>query len=361
MPKRIKLFFYVMYMIFIPLVATEIVSRILFPAYANDSEFLEMAFERVLNSKVVSNTHHNDLSKKLGFIYRPNTVENIIGPVPDEYKNSVKINSLGFRGKEINDKRDNEYRVLLLGDSMFFGVGSKDGEDIGSQLEKISEKELKSDLSLSVYNYAVCSYNTVQELIVMKTFDRELQPDHAILGFFIANDIIPNAVAYIDSNGNYDTSNENIFKIKNEIRTRYSIFWYSTIFRIVSLRAYIPRMRYQIAKTSLAIERNYSLLKDFQDYSKENKISFSVLMLYPADGVQGGLVEKWAQSRSVGRLLVDFCKLNNIDVVDMLNFMNGSEDRNRYMFKKDKHFNNYGDRKIAEVIFEEIIKKVPEK
>lgn len=352
MSKKTKVVFYILYVFFLSLISVEFVSRIIFSDYANDNEYLQKAFDRVANSSVIFRNHPDNLSKKLGFRYTPNATKKIIA---SEFKYTFKTNSLGFRSKEIVAKKNNEYRVLLIGDSMFAGVGSDDDEVIDAQLKRISEKKFKPNRSLSVYNYAVSSYNTVQELIVLRTFVQELQPDLIILGFFVGNDVIPNAVSYIDSNGNYAVSYNMIKEIKSEIRSRYSIFWHSTIFRIVSLKVYVPKIRYQIAKTHRVIEKSYSLLKQFQNYTEANGISFSVLILYPADGVQGGLIELWSQSRDVGRMLVDFCKGEGIDVVDMLDFMNGSNARNLYMYKKDKHFNSHGNRKIARIIFNEII------
>lgn len=50
--------------------------------------------------------------------------------------NSYNINSYGFRGNELKDVVQDEIRILVLGDSVVFGVGLDQGVDWPTQLEK---------------------------------------------------------------------------------------------------------------------------------------------------------------------------------------------------------------------------------
>lgn len=63
---------------------------------------------------------------------------------------------------------------------MFWGVGLEKPDTISAVLEEVGP-------GLSVYNYSIEGYNTVQELIVSKEALPILGPDHFVLGFVIGN------------------------------------------------------------------------------------------------------------------------------------------------------------------------------
>jgi hypothetical protein len=183
-----------------------------------------------------------------------------------------------------------------------------------------------------------------------------LKPDHIILGFFIANDIIPNAIAFEDSQGNYSTSDEMELKIKNELRNMLGTYYYSTIFRIVSIPVYIPKLRYQIAMNKDVMDRSYALLTEFNNLTESKGVKFSVVIFYPKDSIQGGIVEHWSNSREVGKSIYSFCKKNSIDALDILKYMNSSEHKNTYFYKADGHPNKEGNFLIAKAIYNDLVK-----
>ena len=51
-----------------------------------------------------------------------------------EYSVSYRTNALGFRGEQIPPKAADEYRLMLVGDSMFWGVGCEEDQTIARQL-----------------------------------------------------------------------------------------------------------------------------------------------------------------------------------------------------------------------------------
>ena len=117
---------------------------------------------------------------------------------------------------------------------------------------------------MSVYNYAVTGYNTVQEKIVAETYAGALNPGHIIVGFFIANDIVPNAIPFIDEDGNYNYSGEMEFKIRSKLKERMGILYQSTTCRIIAQRIYMLRLRYQIAGEHNMISSSYAQLSDLE-------------------------------------------------------------------------------------------------
>jgi hypothetical protein len=65
---------------------------------------------------------------------------------------------------------------MFVGRFIFWGVGIEETETISSILERLGNPKL------SVYNYSVFGYNTVQELLVARSYLDELKPDHTSQG-----------------------------------------------------------------------------------------------------------------------------------------------------------------------------------
>src|SRR5439155_2090482 len=92
----------------------------------------------------------------------------------------VRINSRGLRGPEIPfSRRQGSVRLLLLGDSIVFGYGVADGEDLGSRLVA----QLKpTNVSAEVVNTGVPSYNSEQEVAFLERDGLRYHPDWVVVG-----------------------------------------------------------------------------------------------------------------------------------------------------------------------------------
>jgi len=139
----------------------------------------------------------------LGVSYFPETsryLDTLVLEEPIGYRNRpglegrfygapVKINSLGMRDREAGPKQDGEFRVLVQGDSIPFGIGVPVEDALPMQLErKLQAREPAR--KVRTLNLGVPSYNTEQELIQLRTLGLKLEPDVVIL-YFTSNDIEP--------------------------------------------------------------------------------------------------------------------------------------------------------------------------
>ncbi len=103
----------------------------------------------------------------------------------------VSINSLGLRDREVDAQpADHESRVLLLGDSVPFGLGVAYEESMAYRLEERLNESATPPQRFRTLNFGVPSYNTEQELIQLRTLGLSLRPDLVIL-LFATNDIEP--------------------------------------------------------------------------------------------------------------------------------------------------------------------------
>lgn len=115
------------------------------------------------------------------------------------YTIPVQLNSLGFRGPEVPEKPENEFRILALGDSMVYGQRVDDEHIMTSRLHAMLD-ERRPECHVRVINMGVRAYQTNQELALFKKFVLQWHPD-AVLLFFYLNDFdstnIPKALCPI--------------------------------------------------------------------------------------------------------------------------------------------------------------------
>lgn len=97
------------------------------------------------------------------------------------------VNSLGYRGREHPvTEAPARTRVLMLGDSITFGIGVADAETFSALLDDRAER-------FSVINLGVEGYGTDQELTRLEREGLAYHPAVVILNFCVANDFVNNA------------------------------------------------------------------------------------------------------------------------------------------------------------------------
>jgi hypothetical protein len=352
--RLMKLKVLALFVLFSGLVAVIIVelsARILFRSLANDERYFERLDKRILCSFP---TLEPKGDKKFGAALSANASKEY---KTHEYSFVVRTNSLGFRTRENVPKESREYRVMLVGDSFFFCL-TPDEDTVASQLEQKAREIEGLARTLKVYNFAVMGYTTVQELLVARTYAPAVKPDHLIVGMLPMNDMVPNAVQYIDEQENLQVSPDQVHRVQEDVRARVGWLRHSMIYRMLSMLSPLSsRMYYEIAQEPDVLAKNYALLDDLKAFCKRNGIKLTVVMLYTGDAVQGGWLADFTQSRVAIRRLVDFGRKQELDVIDELDFIHGGPQRREYHYRSDGHLNARGNRRLAEIIFDQALQK----
>ena len=105
----------------------------------------------------------------------------------------VTVNSLGFRGAEVaSPKPQGRLRIVIVGDSVTFGMGMGDAESFPAQLEHLLHEKFPGR-DLDVVNLGVPGYDTRQEVTLLRRNLARLDPDVALVGFY-TNDV-PDVIA----------------------------------------------------------------------------------------------------------------------------------------------------------------------
>ena len=124
--------------------------------------------------------------------------------------------------------------------------------------------------------------------LVARTYAAQIQPDIIILGFFAANDVIPNALTRIDDEEIAQVA-ERIERFRNDLRAELGPCRHSMIFRILSLtNPFSSRLVYQLERQPWVLGQNYELLRQFQGFCSDHKYRFGVVFQHTTDSLASG-------------------------------------------------------------------------
>jgi len=139
--------------------------------------------------------------QNLVYVYEP-----ILTMPPNQHFKTININNDGFRGDELKNTNDQNFRIVLVGGSAIFGSGmSDDSQTIPYELKKIFEKNYND---IEIINAGISMTTSFEELYHIKNKIIELNPD-LILVYNGAND-----VEYKKINSDIPTANDEL-KLKD--------------------------------------------------------------------------------------------------------------------------------------------------
>jgi lysophospholipase L1-like esterase len=101
-----------------------------------------------------------------------------------EFAHSIESNSLGMRDREVVEKRGDEFRVAVLGDSFTWGVGAAYGARFTEVVEAL-------DPRINALNFGVSGYSPIQYLLQIDQV-LSFKPDYVIVTFCLGNDLFEN-------------------------------------------------------------------------------------------------------------------------------------------------------------------------
>jgi hypothetical protein len=245
--------------------------------------------------------------------------------------------------------------VLLVGDSYFAGAMLNDEETIGPLLERMSGSDPEVKRPLRVYNFARWGYCGVQELVVARTYAAQIEPDLIILGFFAANDVIPNALTRIDEKGRFAPSAERITRFRNDLRAELGLWRHSVIARIISLtNPLCTRIVYRLGRQPWVLEQNFEVLRQFQGFCRDHRYRFGVVFQHTTDSLASGWRAAFYPIDDVHRPLSAFCEHSGIPFVDMRREFLEAGDWQQFILEGDGHCSAQGVRKTAEAIYQQL-------
>ena len=327
----------------------EMLARRLYPQLSSSETFHDRILGHVINSRIHTSSAQRSYDPILGHRYPPNESFELRKP---EFSLQVRTNVHGFRSPEPRPKQLGEYRVLLLGDSMLF-TGVEIEELVSTQLERRT-KLASPALPHSVYNYSTPGYNTVQELLVAKMFHAELAADDVVLGVFLDNDPVTNALSGIDAQGRYQLDDAKLRRLGDRLRHRLRWVPPSTLIRTIVDKLGAPRIRYEIALEPAAIDRTVALILQIREVVGRTGASLTVLLM-PSRWALNGPASYWLRSREYGDRLKSNLHEQGVETIDLLDLFLEDPDPDRLFYPNDGHFTAQGHAETARAIFDAVV------
>jgi hypothetical protein len=131
----------------------------------------------------------------------PNT--HVVYVSPDD-KIPIDINSNGFRGKEIPiKKKDNETRIIVLGDSTTFATSIHQERTYVQIAEDYLTAEYKGRRDIRLINGGVEGIGLKEEIDILIAQGMEIMPDMVIVGFYLNDSNPPEKLAAVLANPNF--------------------------------------------------------------------------------------------------------------------------------------------------------------
>lgn len=236
----------------------------------------------------------------------------------------VAFNEFGLRDEPIGAKPENEYRILVLGDSVTFGWGTEKQSTFCAQVQKILNGTIGR--SVRVINAGVGGYNTVQEFVFFRNTGVKFEPDLVILVYTAENDTEPFAERRSD-----------IFK-----RIEDSVLWHSWFYRLASHALYYGWLG-EIGHDEIAVQsstgwqESIKTIEQLRNLSEERKIP--ILLFY----------FRWSETHLNRNLLANIRKVVGAErVIDMGEWFAGQPLSEFVNSKIDSHPNSRAHKYIAE-------------
>ncbi|MEW5895966.1 MAG: hypothetical protein AB1650_09480 [Candidatus Omnitrophota bacterium] len=121
------------------------------------------------------------------FLFKPGEVLESNSSVEGEFNYTARINSHGYRGKEFPpEKQSGKLRIMMVGDSFTFGVGSQDHETFPALIEA---GLIEKGLDVEVINAGIGHASTVRHWDNLQKIHLRYQPDVVVL-FFDLTDLV---------------------------------------------------------------------------------------------------------------------------------------------------------------------------
>lgn len=352
LPSKVmrKLFLFIVFIIFI-LVVVESTVRIFFRVTNQNIEiYRNFSFSRgpmiympdnVLDYKLIPNVSRNAFTSDFQIIY--------------------KTNSLGLRDKEIEDT--SKFKILFLGDSQTFG----EGVPFGNRFSDLLEKEMENVYSI---NAGVPGYGIHNMFQYLKYKGVSLKPNLVVCAIISLD--LNRAVYKKLINSPHLLTKE---KVKEKLythelsafnRVKKALLDHSYFYAFLRSKIKVWLLwhglqerdrkeweeiaqkgdgkRYKITSDNqklLVREASFKIFKDFKDLLRDKNIELLVVNI----------------DREPIPWLEDYCKQEHIDYLDISPALKSAVD---IIFKIDPHYNERGNRIIADYLREYFLKRYPQ-
>lgn len=204
----------------------------------------------------------------------------------------ISINSHGFRDREYEvDKESGTYRIVVLGDSITFGIAIPFESLYSEQLEGLFQK---SGRNVEVINTGLLGYDTLAEVSTLEQVGIQFDPDLVIVGYCI-NDL------------NISSDLARVMEIE---KYRYWIYK-SRLIQFISAKTQIIKERVNMSKMNTESEFKKQN-KDFITPIGDEPALDNIIGQIKAKGIDAWWNNAYSSKAHIGKLRYSFEKLKKL-------------------------------------------------
>lgn len=285
-----------------------------------------------------------------------------------DFKVTYKVNSLGFRERDIDFAELSTQRpYLFLGDSFFNGWGV----ERKARISEVFVRKLRSKgVEASALNFSVPGYGSYQTFDVLKHYADKINPRLIIIGFFIGNDFVDDLKTlkkvYTKESDDKKVITLYIHKIKTTLRkffrdsptvnlVKYSL-WELKYFRYIFDKLSLQNDRIELYKKDFSLLQDelysatFSAFDEIAEFSRSHNLPLLVVMI--PDNLQTQKPELFSEydyMKPQKKLKAHLDKLN-IPYLDLLDDLLNVENLQSLHFREDKHWNEKGNEIVAGIL-----------
>jgi lysophospholipase L1-like esterase len=267
----------------------------------------------------------------------------------------LEINSSGLREREIAAVRPGTLRILVVGDSVVFGLGVRAEDAFPRALERVLQKQLQQPLE--VINAGVPGYGTLQELKLFEETAGMLEPDAVLVTVSVFNDVEDN-VKFARPQKRWQNAPNLIYQPLRWLRQRSQLYMMMRQYRnavsaetMMDIHAVHP-----LPATARGLQLTEESLLDFAAAARRRGVAFGIL-LAPAQKQASppiwsstlrthGLDEKAYSHEQPNQRFEDFARKHQLPVLDLLSLFRQDEGR---LFENE-HWTAAGHTRVAEAV-----------
>lgn len=260
----------------------------------------------------------------------------------------ANLNSLGHRDHEFSVVKPHDtFRILTIGDSLTFGEGVKQIDDIYTEILEKKLNENHSSTKYEVLNVAQKGINVKEYLSVLRDPGLSYQPDLVMIGFYI-NDI--------EADKSKRPKNSIIIpESLHWILSRFSYLYFYTSHRFIGWINKGDYHEYYLAYTSPGSRdwnRFVSYWKDILSLCETNRVKTLVIILPHLSKLDDSHL-----FTSVYRNVEELSKNNGAEVLNLFPAVKGHKPSDLWIGITDSHPNEKAHRIFANAIYKYIKEK----
>jgi len=261
---------------------------------------------------------------------------------------SVVISSLGLRDREYGPARDDEVRIISLGDSFAFGAGVELDETYGKVLERMLRERFPG-VTFSVINTGVVGWSQPQMILAFQDWRVRLRPDLAVATFVAANDV--------QENGLFAE------RLVQQVKTPLGVLGrHSDAVRLL-LKVLFPVTRLLANRSYRGIADTIALFRQLEGELKAAGVPYVMVViparhqirprgepgavLLEAVGLEGFLFRQ-------NRMIIEHFVRDGVAYVDTAPALGARDRIEPVVFDDDTHTNPLGHAIIAKVVFDKL-------